>query len=140
MPDRNTGGPDSPTATWPSPASLVSMAHRAGQDVGRLSALAAFRLGELATSAVATISTTGAAGPPFDEPGNPEPHEGPEVSALARAEAILSRAGHQAAAATAGLREQLMRSAALAREEAEDIMVDAQELRQHGREDTTRAS
>ncbi len=140
MPDRNTGGPDSPTATWPSPASLISTAHRAGQDVGRVSALAAFRLGELAASAVATISASGAGGQSPDEPGNrPPPHDGPEVSVLTRAEAIVGRAGHQAAAMTAGMREQLMRSAALAREEAEDIMVDAQQLRQHGR-DATRAS
>ncbi|MEJ7758464.1 MAG: hypothetical protein WKF55_02605 [Gemmatimonadaceae bacterium] len=136
MDDRNAGSADSLKPALPSPASIVSTAHRAGQDVGRFSALAAFRLGELAASALATISTSGTGGQPSKESGNGQPHGEPEVSALARAEAIVNRAGQEAGA----MRERLMRSAALARERAEDIMVDAQQLRQHGRDDATRAS
>ncbi len=140
MSERDTGGFDGPKAALPSPAAFVSWAHRAGKDVGRFSALATFRLGEMAESAIATVATKGADGQPADKPGNPQPPAGPEVSPLARAEAIVSRAGHQAASMTTGMGERLMRSVALAREGAEDIVVDAQELRQRGREDTTRAS
>lgn len=136
MPD-DTGNPDSPKVALPSPATLVSWAHRAGQDVGRLSALAAFRLGEMAAAAVSTSSTSGEGQPSPGDPGNLQPDDRSETSALARADAIVSRAGHRAVAMTAGLPERLARSAALAREAAEDIMADAQELRQRGREDTT---
>lgn len=140
MPDDNAGGADRPNAASPSPWSVVAKAHSAGQYVGRFSALAAFGLEDLVTSALATVSASGASSQPPNGADNHQPHDGSEASALGRAEAIVSRAGHQAATMTAGMREQLMRSAAFAREEAEDIMVDAQELRHRGRDGTPPAS
>jgi len=138
MAERDSRGGDIPGARAPVPAAVVANAHRIGQEVGRFSARAVTRLSELATAGLARVTVdpgTVSSSPPA---GDGRMGRESTAPALDRAEAIVTRAGQRAAQLTGGLQERLMRSVATAREEAEDILVDAQELRKQGHDGAQR--
>jgi len=116
----------------PLPAAVVTNAHRIGREVGRLSARAVSRLGELATSGLARVTADPRMVSSSPPAGDGRMGTESTAAALDRAEAIVTRVGQRAAHLTGGPQERLMRSVALAREEAEDILADAQELRKQG--------
>ncbi len=63
------------------------------------------------------------------EPASSGSRSAASPSATARAEELVSRAGALLGAMTAGTSEHVQQAAALAREEAEDIWAEAQQLR-----------
>ncbi|MEJ7758719.1 MAG: hypothetical protein WKF55_03905 [Gemmatimonadaceae bacterium] len=114
----------------PAAASSGDAARELGENVGRLAALTLRRFRSLAVAGLATARAPTASG--ASEPaGSPEsgPASAPTPAATARAEEIISRAAAQFSAVAATGADRLNRAAALAREEAEDIWVDAEELR-----------
>ena len=117
----------------------IHAANELGAHVGRFAALTLRQLGAMAA---ARLARTKAATVPPDAPGSSAPPEpdaavAPTTPATARAEEMVSRAGADIGALAAGAGERLRRAAALAREEAEDMWAEAQELRRRSRSDAS---
>ena len=104
-----------------------------GEQVGRVAALALRQLEGLAAAGMAQARA--AAAPDAAESLAPRESGGQGTgrdaspAATARAEELVSRAGALLGAMTAGTSEHVQQAAALAREEAEDIWAEAQQLR-----------
>lgn len=148
MAERGPIGEDVPVApaVAPGPPAIPEAAYRLGERVGRFAALTLRQLGGTAAAgaararemtgapgATAADAAGSAAGAPADAAAGAPP------TATARAEALVARAGGQAGALAAGAGERLRKAAALAREEAEDLWVEAQALRRRSQRDANDA-
>lgn len=130
--------PDRP-APPPTGGATGDVAGRLGEDVGRFARLAMRRLGQMASAGAAmagqmmagkpTAAHTAAAQRDADAPGSTTPDAPTPGSATARAEAMVDGAGAQLGTLATVVSHQLRRAAALAREEAEDLWAEAQQIR-----------
>ncbi len=120
-----------PSEQAPKPAAppIANEAHRLGEQVGRFAALNLRRLGAMAAARIARVGASGALG----APESLAPKDGVETalpsSATARAEELVSRTSALLSEFAADAGGRLKKAAALAREEAEDIWAEAQQLR-----------
>ena len=120
------------------------VAGRLGEDVGRFARLAMRRLEQMASAGAAMAGqmmagtpTAAHAGPAQRDagapgstaPDAPAPDAPTPGSATARAEAMVDGAGAQLGTLATVVSRQLRRAAALAREEAEDMWAEAQQIR-----------
>ena len=124
----------------PPPADDVTgdAAGRLGEQVGRVAALAMRRLEQLASAGVAAAGQTMARPRQSDQRGAAAASDGRHdepASATARAEALVDDAGSQLGTLATLASHQLRRAAALAREEAEDLWAEAQQIRAAQRRD-----
>ena len=145
MSEPQAGGPT------PQPAgdTAADMAGRLGEHVGGLAVLAMRRLGQMASAGAAmaeqtmarqTTAAPGTAAPTMAKSPSPAQAEvgGPRTTApdapapgssTARAESMVDGAGAQLGTLATLASHQLRRAAALAREEAEDMWAEAQQIR-----------
>lgn len=120
--------------TPPAGDMAVEAAGRLGEHVGRFAVLTMRRFQQLA-SAGATMAAQAMATPAAaarrdaGDPAATASDAPPPGSATARAEAMVDGAGAQLGTLATLARHQLRRAAALAREEAEDMWAEAQQLR-----------
>ncbi len=122
----------SPSEQAPQPAAppIANEAHRLGEQVGRFAALNLRRLGAMAAARIAKVGASGALDASKslapkdsgDEPALPSP-------ATARAEELVSRTSALLSEFAEDAGGRLKKAAAFAREEAEDIWAEAQQLR-----------
>jgi hypothetical protein len=120
-------------------------AERLGEQVGRLAVRAMRHLEQLVAAGVATAGQVradpdgatepgptepGPTGPGATEPGQPAPG-----STTARAEALVDGVGDRLGALATAASHHLRKAAALAREEAEDLWAEAQQIRAAQRRD-----
>ena len=137
-PTAPSGPSTQPPAAADSPA--IHAADELGAHVGRFAALTLRQLGAMA----AGLARTGAATVPLDSPGSatsrePEAATAPPAPATVRAEKMVSRAGADVGALAAAAGDRVRKAAALAREEAEDLWAEAQELRRCTQRDASDA-
>ena len=150
-PQPRPGGPT------PQPAGEMAadVAGRLGEHVGRFAGLTIRRLAQMASAGAAMAEQTmarqmtaaqGIAAPAIATPDGAAPRDvrGPAAtppdaptpdSATARAEAMVDGAGVQLGTLVTLVSHQLRRAAALAREEAEDMWAEAQQIRAAQRRD-----
>ena len=145
--------PGASAAQQPAGDTTADTAGRLGEHVGRFAVLAMRRLEQMVSDAAVTAEQTmarsmtaahGTAAPTGGaqrDAGDSAP-TAPDAaapaapaSATARADAMVDRAGAQLGTLTALVSHQLRRAAALAREEAEDVWAEAQQIRAAQRRD-----
>lgn len=132
--------PSDGPAPQPTGDTVGDVAGRLGEHVGRFAALTMRRLQEMASVGVAMAGQTMAGERGADQhesaaAGEIDPDEPAPESATARAEALVDGAGAQMGALATLASYHLRRAAALAREEAEDLWAEAQQIRAAQRHD-----